>query len=75
MKYLISLLLSVVFCTCVLAQTADTTLVEQPDTHLFPFVAYWTVGDKYNFEITKIKNKYQNDSLVKADTSIYRSTF
>ncbi|MCP9234524.1 hypothetical protein [Lewinella sp. JB7] len=47
----------------------------QADTTQYPFVAYWSVGDTYNFEVAKIKLDYRNDTLTKADTMRYRSTF
>ncbi len=47
----------------------------QTDTTHYPFVAYWGIGDTYNFRVSKIKLNYVNDSLVKADTTTYTSIF
>ncbi|WP_116127654.1 hypothetical protein [Lewinella sp. IMCC34183] len=47
----------------------------QIDTTRAPFVAYWSAGDTYHFEVSKIKSTYVNEELTKSDTNTYRSTF
>ncbi len=47
----------------------------QGDTTQYPFVAYWSKSNVYKFGVSKIKLKYQNDSLGKADTTSYQSVF
>ena len=47
----------------------------QADTTQYPFVAYWSKGDTYTFEVSKIKLSYKQDSLVKSDTTSYNSVF
>lgn len=69
-----ALLLSALLC-------AQTDTPDQPeafstaeiDTTLFPFIAYWSVGDTFNFEVTKIENIEKDGVVTKADTNIYRS--
>ena len=53
---------------------AGDSLGELSDTTIYPFVAYWSVGDTYTYEITKIENREHNGELTKADTNIYRSS-
>ena len=48
---------------------------EAIDTTRAAFVAYWSVGDSYSFEVSKISNVYVNDVNTKSDTIRYRSTF
>ena len=43
------------------------------DTTVFPFVAYWAVGDTYHYEVTKLETREVNGVVTKADTNIYRS--
>lgn len=45
------------------------------DTTKVPFVAYWSIGDSYDFRITKIKTRWKNDVLSKKDSSQYIANF
>ena len=65
MKHLI-LLIIIVQSFVSLAQT-DTTKV--------PFVAYWSIGDSYDFKITKVKQKTKDNILVNNDTTAYKLNF
>ncbi len=40
-----------------------------------PFVAYWEVGDVYDFKITKIKKRWNEDELIRNDSSSYIARF
>ena len=40
-------------------------LFGQVDTTKVPFVAYWSVGDSYNFKISKTKQQWKEDKLTK----------
>lgn len=43
----------------------------QQDTTMIPFVAYWSTGDTYDFNITKIKRKWQNGKIQRDDSTAY----
>lgn len=43
----------------------------QTDTNMVPFVSYWSVGDSYDFQITKIKQRYKEGELTKNDSTVY----
>lgn len=47
----------------------------QADTTVVPFVAYWQVGDSYNFKISKFETQTQNGLVNKADTTFYYVNF
>ncbi len=47
----------------------------QTDTVKVPFVAYWKVGDSYDFQITKIKEQWRGDTIEKKDSSAYIANF
>lgn len=49
-------------------------LASQTDTLYIPFIAYWEVGDQYEFETTKIKKQWDGESLTKNDSSTYNCT-
>lgn len=40
-----------------------------------PFVAYWSVGDTYDFEITKVQRQKEEGQIVKNDSTSYVVTF
>jgi hypothetical protein len=58
---------------------AMTTLVAgafcQTDTSSVSFVAYWSVGDSYDFRIRKTSEQWSGDSLTKNDISEYTANF
>jgi len=43
--------------------------VSQIDTSNVSFVAYWSIGDSYDFQITKVKKDWRNGKLTKQDSS------
>lgn len=45
------------------------------DGTVLPFVAYWSVGDTYDFKVTKIKRKWLNGRLTEHDSVSYISQF
>ena len=54
----------------------STGLTAQNDTITeFPIIAYWAKGDVYTYKVSKIENRWKNDSLIKADTIRYNATF
>lgn len=50
-------------------------LQSQTDSSGVPFVAYWSTGDSYNFKVTKVKQKWEDDKLVKNDSTQYIANF
>lgn len=54
---------------------SGATLTAQGDSLDFPFIAYWSKGDIYHFEVSKIESQYKDGELLTTDTSRYRSTF
>ena len=47
----------------------------QIDTASVSLVAYWYVGDVYNYEVTKIKKSWKQDVLEKSDSTTYYARF
>ncbi len=47
----------------------------QGDTTVVPFVSYWSIGDRYDFQVTKVKQQWKNGQLVKNDSSSYITNF
>lgn len=47
----------------------------QEDTSAVPFVAYWELGDTYQFKVSKIKQQWKEGELSKNDTNTYIATF
>lgn len=68
------LTLSLLLPLCLLAQTDSlTTTIDSQST--VPFVAYWSVGDVYKFDVKKIDIRYKNEEETKNDTSSYIGVF
>lgn len=49
--------------------------IAQTDTNNVDFIAYWSIGDSYDFNVSKIIRKWENDTLVKNDTTRYKANF
>ena len=47
----------------------------QDDTTSVSYVAYWSIGDSYDFRIHKTSQQWSNDSLTKNDISEYTANF
>jgi len=47
----------------------------QTKTDSIPFIAYWAAGDSHNFTITKIKQQWQEDNLIKNDSTSFQASF
>jgi len=47
----------------------------QSDSTGIPFVAYWSLGDTYDFKVTKVKQQWREDKMVKNDSSSYIANF
>lgn len=66
MKFLLTTLLILVSFSHIYAQE-DSTKVD--------FIAYWHLGDSFDFRITKLKEKIESGQLVKTDSSSYIANF
>jgi len=66
MKYLLTLSLILI---------GYLTSFSQTDTNAVPFVSYWAKGDSYDFKVTKIKQQWKGDQLIKNDTNAYTANF
>ncbi len=51
------------------------TLYSQIDSTKVAFVAYWSIGDDYNFKASKVKREWKNDVQTKKDSSQYIANF
>ena len=67
MKILFPLILWISFHITTFAQDNPNTVV--------PFVAYWEVGDTYQFRISKIKQEWGDGTMTKSDTIQYIANF
>jgi len=54
-------------CSSISFSQADSTSVS--------FVSYWSIGDSYDFKITKINQEWKNDEMVKDQTNSYVANF
>ncbi|HBN05915.1 MAG TPA: hypothetical protein DD434_09040 [Bacteroidales bacterium] len=52
-----------------------TNLFCQQDTTRVPFVAYWSIGDSYNFKITKTHKEWKKDKVSKDEKNEYTAYF
>lgn len=54
---------------------ATTGAFGQPDTSSVSYVAYWSVGDSYDFKVRKTSQQWTGDSLTKDEISEYTANF
>lgn len=47
----------------------------QTDSLAVPFVAYWSIGDTYEYRITRIRTSFNEDKPTKTDSTTYFGTF
>lgn len=59
----------------VVMTAAVTCLSGQTDTTSISYVAYWSVGDSYDFSVRKTSRQWSGDSLTKEDISEYTGNF
>jgi hypothetical protein len=52
-----------------------TKLFGQVDTTKVAFVSYWSIGDSYNFKVTKINQQWKEDKLTKDQKQEYVANF
>ncbi|WP_188361744.1 hypothetical protein [Flavobacterium orientale] len=50
-------------------------LLGQTDTTNVSFVAYWSIGDSYDFKISKVKKQWKEGKLVKDENQSYIANF
>lgn len=53
----------------------STNLFSQIDSTRVAIVSYWSIGDSYDFKITKINQQYKDDKLTKDQKQEYIATF
>ncbi len=63
------------FTLTIVCLIAALKCLAQEDTTNIPFVSYWSVGDSYNYQITKIKRQWKEDKLDKDDSTSYFVNF
>jgi len=61
--------------TLMLMLFVSTSLFGQSDTTKVAFVAYWSVGDVYNFKITKINQQWKAEKLMTDQKQEYTAKF
>lgn len=66
MKQKITLLLFILFSIITHSQIDSTKIA---------FVAYWSIGNDYDFKVSKVKREWKNDVLTKKDSSQYIANF
>ena len=59
----------------ILILTIATNLFSQIDTTKVAFVAYWSIGDSYDFKVTKIKQQWKEGVLTKDEKQEYVANF
>ncbi|MGB0890769.1 MAG: hypothetical protein ACPGUU_00360 [Flavobacteriaceae bacterium] len=66
----------IIFCIKIShAQTEATTDSIAQKNKSISFISYWSVGDSYNYKITKTKQVYKEDKLTKDTKNEYISSF
>lgn len=61
--------------TILLILSSLSTCLAQNDPVKVPFVAYWAVGDTFDFTISKIKSSWKEGTLDKTDTTQFVARF
>lgn len=52
-----------------------STSFSQIDSTKVSFVSYWSIGDSYNFKVSKIKQQWKKDELTKDENQQYIANF
>lgn len=55
--------------------TISTNLFSQIDTTKVAFVSYWSIGDSYDFKVSKIKQQWKEGKLTKDQKQVYVANF
>lgn len=50
-------------------------IIGQTKADSIPFIAYWATGDSYNFTITKVKQQWQENELIKNISTSFQANF
>jgi hypothetical protein len=53
----------------------SSSLISQTDTTKVSFVAYWSLGDSYDFKVSKIKQEWKENQLKKDEKQEYIANF
>lgn len=68
-------LLFAVFFISAYAQDVDSLAYDKPDSLDVAFVAYWNIGDSYDFQISKYQRDWKNEELIINDSITYTANF
>jgi hypothetical protein len=68
-------LLNRLLVVILLIAISTTTAYSQNDSSHVDFVSYWSIGDYYEFTITKVKKRWKNDTIIKNEESSYIASF
>lgn len=63
------------FLIIILISTISTNLFSQTDSTKIAFVSYWSIGDSYNFKVSKIKQQWKEGILSKDEKQEYIANF
>jgi hypothetical protein len=55
--------------------TITTNLFSQTDSTEIAFVAYWSIGDSYNFKVSKLRQQWNEGELTKDEKQEYIANF
>jgi hypothetical protein len=63
------------FLLLLVLSTITTNLFSQTDSTKISFIAYWSMGDSYNFKISKIRQQWEEGKLTKDQQQEYIANF
>lgn len=63
------------FLSLIVILTITTNLFSQIDTTKVAFVSYWSIGDSYDFKVSKIKQQWKEGKLIKDEKQDYIASF
>lgn len=63
------------FLFIILLTTISTSLFSQTDSTKIGFVSYWSIGDSYNFKVSKTKKQWEDGVLSKEEKQEYIVNF
>ena len=63
------------FLIIIVIASISTNLFSQTDSTKIAFVSYWSIGDSYNFKVSKIKQRWKEGILSKDEKQEYIANF
>ena len=58
----------------IVISSITTNLLSQIDSTKVAFISYWSIGDSYNFKVSKIKQQWTGGTLTKDQKQDYVAT-